>query len=73
MSGAVTESQIDELERQFQGQLMGLGGIALEMHQRGEFDEGSEYQLRTSAATLMRLAAEAAETERELESVRPTP
>ena len=73
MSGSVAQPQLDELERQFQGQLLGLGAIALEMHQRGEFAEGSSYELRTSAATLMRLAAEAAETERELESVRPTP
>ena len=73
MSETVTNTELDELERQYQGQLLGLGAIALEMHQRGEFDEGSEYQLRSSAATLMRLAAEAAETERELESVRPTP
>ena len=67
------DSQLDELERQYQGQLLGLGAIALEMHQRGELDEGSSYELRTSAATLMRLAAEAAETERELKSARPTP
>jgi hypothetical protein len=67
------DAQLDELERQYQGQLLGLGAIALEMHQSGELDESSSYQLRTSAATLMRLAAEAAETERELRSVRPTP
>lgn len=73
MRRAATDPQLDELERQYRGQLLGLGAIALEMHQRGEFDEGSEYQLRTSAATLMRLAAEAAATERELEAVRPTP
>jgi hypothetical protein len=73
VSRSVTESQLDEIERQYQGQLLGLGAIALEMHQRGEFDEGSEYQLRTSAATLMRLAAEAAVTERDLAAARPTP
>ena len=67
------DSQLDELERQYQGQLLGLGAIALEMHQRGELDEASSYQLRTSAATLMRLAAEAADTELELKRVRPTP
>jgi hypothetical protein len=65
-----TEPVATELERQYQGQLLGLGAIALEMHQSGELDEESSYQLRTSCATLMRLAAEAAETERELERTR---
>ena len=73
MSNTITESQLDELERQYQGQLLGLGAIALEMHQRGELDENSAYELRTSCATLMRLAAEAAGTERELREARPTP
>ena len=65
MSNAAVEPE--ELERQYQGQLLGLGARALEMHQSGELDEGSGYQLRTSCATLMRLAAEAADTERELQ------
>jgi hypothetical protein len=73
VSRTTTDPQLDELERQYQGQLLGLGAIALEMHQRGEFDDDSGYQQRTSAATLMRLAAEAAETERELGAARPTP
>jgi hypothetical protein len=69
----MTETAADpaELERQFEGQLLGLGALALEMHQSGELDEGSAYQLRTSCAALMRLAAEAAETERGLERARP--
>jgi hypothetical protein len=61
-----------ELERQYQGQLLGLGAIALEMHQSGDLEEGSAYQLRSSCATLMRLAAEAAETEHELRRARPS-
>ena len=73
MRNTVTEVQLDELERQYQGQLLGLGAIALEMHQRGELDQNSSYQLRTSCATLMRLAAEAADTERELQEARPSP
>jgi hypothetical protein len=67
---SVADADSVELERQYQGQLLGLGAIALEMHQSGEFDQDSDYQLRTSCATLMRLAAEAAETERELQQAR---
>ena len=73
MRNTTIQPQLDELERQYQGQLLGLGAIALEMHQRGELDAGAAYELRTSCATLMRLAAEAADTERELQEVRPTP
>ena len=47
---------LEELERQYQAQLLGLGAIALEMHQNGEIHE----------ARLARLAARIAETEREL-------
>jgi hypothetical protein len=46
----------EELERQHNAQLLGLGAIALEMHQGGEIDE----------ARLSRLASRIAETEREL-------
>ena len=49
-----------DLEKQHRAQLLGLGAIALEMHQKGEIDE--EF--------LMGLAAEVAETERELDLVR---
>jgi hypothetical protein len=45
-----------ELERQHNAQLLGLGAIALEMHQGGEID----------AARLARLASRIAETEQEL-------
>jgi hypothetical protein len=48
--------RLEELEKQHQAQLLGLGGLALEMHQRDELDE----------AKLMAAASEAAETEREL-------
>ena len=47
---------VADLEKQHRAQLLGLGAIALEMHQKGEIDE--EF--------LMGLAAEVAETEREL-------
>jgi hypothetical protein len=48
---------IQDLEKQHQAQLLGLGAIALEMHQKDEIDEDF----------LMGLAAEVAETERELD------
>ena len=66
MRETATDSQV-ELERLYRGQLLGLGAMALEMHQSGELDDDSGYELRTSCATLMRVAAEAAETQRRLE------
>jgi hypothetical protein len=51
---------IVDLERQHRAQLLGLGAIALEMHQKGSIDE--EF--------LMGLAAEVAETEDELRLLR---
>jgi hypothetical protein len=45
-----------ELQRQHRAQLLGLGAIALEMHQSGEIDD----------ALLMSLAAEVAETEQQM-------
>ena len=69
MSEATTESRV-ELERLYHGQLLGLGAMALEMHQNGELDDGAGYDLRTSCATLMRVAAEAAETEHKLQLAR---
>ena len=45
-----------ELERQLQAHLLGFGAIALEMHQSGNLDP----------AFLMRIAAQAADTERAL-------
>jgi hypothetical protein len=49
-----------DLEKQHRAQLLGLGAIALEMHQKGEVD----------ADFLMGLAAEVAETEKELRLLR---
>jgi len=65
MREAAAESRV-ELERLYHGQLLGLGAMALEMHQSGELDDDAGYDLRTSCATLMRVAAEAADTERQL-------
>lgn len=58
-SSTTTEALLD-LEKQHQAQLLGLGAIALEMHQRGEIDTDF----------LMGLAAEIAETEEELRLLR---
>jgi hypothetical protein len=52
-------NRVETLDEQLQTQLLDLGALALEMHQRGELDP--EY--------LMEVAAEAAETERELERI----
>jgi hypothetical protein len=57
MTSSAATDQRSELERQHQAQLLALGAIALEMHQKGEIDE----------QFLMGLAAEVAETETELE------
>jgi hypothetical protein len=51
---------LEDLEKQHRAQLLGLGAIALEMHQKGEIDEDF----------LMGLAAEVAQTEEELRLVR---
>jgi hypothetical protein len=58
-SSTTTEELLD-LEKQHQAQLLGLGAIALEMHQRGEIDTDF----------LMGLAADVAETEEELRELR---
>jgi hypothetical protein len=71
MSPPSTTESLAELERRHGGRVLALGAAALEMHQRGELDESDPYRLRRSAARLMQLAAEAAETERELELRRP--
>jgi hypothetical protein len=59
--------RLEGLERQHQAQLLGLGGLALEMHQRDEID----------SAKLMKAASEVAETEQELdrleEALEPRP
>jgi hypothetical protein len=49
-----------DLEKQHRAQLLGLGAIALEMHQKGKIDEDF----------LMGLAAEVAETEKKLRLLR---
>ena len=54
--GSSTTDELGELEKQHRAQLLGLGAIALEMHQKGEID----------ADFLMDLAAEIAKTEEEL-------
>jgi hypothetical protein len=51
---------VQDLEKQHDAQLLGLGTIALEMHQKGEID----------ADFLMGLAAEVAGTEEELRELR---
>lgn len=57
---STTTDRVQELEKQHRGQLLGLGAIALEMHQSGEID--TDY--------LMGLAAEVAGTEEELRLLR---
>jgi hypothetical protein len=49
--------RLEELERQHQAQLLGLGGLALEMHQRDGID----------GEKLMEAASEVAKTERGLD------
>jgi hypothetical protein len=53
---ATRSDYLEELELQHQAQLLGLGAIALEMHQRDEID----------GERLARLASRIADTEREL-------
>ena len=57
---STTTEELMDLEKQHRAQLLGLGAIALEMHQRDEIDTDF----------LMGLAAEIAETERELRLLR---
>jgi hypothetical protein len=57
---STTTDRALELEKQHRGQLLGLGAIALEMHQAGEI----------AAGFLMGLAAEVAETESQLRLLR---
>lgn len=52
--------ETSELEKQYRAQLLGLGAIALEMHQSGEIDPD----------LLMSLASEVAKTEGELRLLR---
>jgi hypothetical protein len=53
---STTTEELQELEKQHRAQLLGLGAIALEMHQKGEIDPDF----------LMDLAGEIAKTEDEL-------
>jgi hypothetical protein len=55
-----TADPMQDLEKQHRAQLLRLGAVALEMHQRGEID-GDD---------LMRLAADAAKAEEELRLAR---
>ena len=55
-----TTDELQELEKQHQAQLLGLGAIALEMHQKGEIDPD----------LLTELSAEVAKTESELRLIR---
>jgi hypothetical protein len=55
-----TTQDLRDLERQHQAQLLGLGAIALEMHQKDEID----------TTLLMELAGEVAQTEEELRLLR---
>jgi hypothetical protein len=57
---STTTDELQELEKQHRAQLLGLGAIALEMHQANQFDTDF----------LMNLAAEIAETEEELRLLR---
>jgi hypothetical protein len=55
-----TTGDLQDLEKQHRAQLLGLGAIALEMHQKGKIDTDF----------LMELAAEVAKTEEELRLLR---
>jgi hypothetical protein len=57
---STTTDEVQDLAKQHRAQLLGLGAIALEMHQNGEID----------ADFLMGLAAAVAETEDELRLLR---
>ena len=56
-------SDLEKLEQTREAQILGLGGLALEMHQRGEIDD----------SLLMQSAAKVAEVEREIEALREEP
>jgi hypothetical protein len=55
-----TTAELQELEKQHQAQLLGLGAVALEMHQQGEIDTD----------LLMELSSGVAKTESELRLLR---
>jgi hypothetical protein len=63
MTGA---DQATDAERSLATSHLALGRLALELYQRGELDEEDPYAHRAAMAQLMSLAAEVAETEREL-------
>jgi hypothetical protein len=54
---------LEKLEQRRDAQMLGLGGLALEMHQQGEIDD----------ALLMESAAKVADVEREIEQLKGTP
>jgi hypothetical protein len=51
---------LEKLEQRREAQILGLGGLALEMHQQGEIDD----------ALLMESAAKVADVEREIEQLK---
>lgn len=51
---------LEKLEQRREAQILGLGGLALEMHQQGEIDD----------SMLMESAAQVAEVEREIEKLK---
>jgi hypothetical protein len=55
-----TTDDLSELEKQYRAQLLGLGAVALEMHQSGQIDP----------ELLMSLASDVAKTEDELQLLR---
>jgi hypothetical protein len=54
---------LQKLQQRREAQILGLGGLALEMHQQGEIDE----------PLLMDSAAKVAEVEREIEKLKQAP
>jgi hypothetical protein len=54
---------LEKLEQRREAQILGLGGLALEMHQQGEIDD----------ALLMESAAKVADVEREIEQLKASP
>lgn len=56
-------ADLEKLEQSREAQILGLGGLALEMHQQGEIDD----------SVLMESAARVAEVEREIEELKEPP
>jgi hypothetical protein len=56
-------TDLEKLEQSREDQVLGLGGLALEMHQQGEIDD----------SVLMERAAKVAEVEQEIEKLKEPP